>query len=284
MGRLQESGMKSAEFFVKDMDCGSEEQLIRARLAELPAVRHIAVDLAERRVAVFYEDGPESAGADGALLASIQAAMDSVKMGSRFVGTASAADVAAEGTVESSRQRRSLQVVLGINAAFFVLEWGAGYLARSMGLLADSLDMLADALVYGLALMAVSATLRFKKRVARLSGVLQMLLAVLGLVEIVRRFFESGSVPDYRLMMGVSVVALLANWASLLVLRRAKSQEVHIQASQIFTSNDMMANLGVIVAGLLVVLLDSRLPDLVIGVAVFALVLRGAIRILLISR
>lgn len=48
----------------------------------------------------------------------------------------------------------------------------------------------------------------------------------------------------------------------------------------IFTSNDIIINLGVIVAGTLVYYLKSGIPDLVVGTVVFIVVLRGAQRIL----
>jgi hypothetical protein len=72
-----------------------------------------------------------------------------------------------------------LWTVLAVNASFFALEALAGFLAGSMGLLADSLDMLADALVYGLTLLAIGSTMRRKKRVAAVSGYLQLGLALL---------------------------------------------------------------------------------------------------------
>jgi Co/Zn/Cd efflux system component len=55
---------------------------------------------------------------------------------------------------------------------------------------------------------------------------------------------------------------------------------VHLQASWIFTTTDAQANLGVMAAGLLVWWKGSALPDLIIGTAIAALVLRGAVRIL----
>ena len=57
-----------------------------------------------------------------------------------------------------------------------------------------------------------------------------------------------------------------------------------MKASMIFTSNDVIINLGVIAAGLLVKWLDSNRPDLVIGTIVFVLVIQGAIRILKLGR
>lgn len=57
-----------------------------------------------------------------------------------------------------------------------------------------------------------------------------------------------------------------------------------MQASLIFTSNDVVIKLGVIVAGILMLLLNSGYPDLIIGAIVFAIVLRGAYRILQLAK
>jgi len=139
--------------------------------------------------------------------------------------------------------------------------------------------MLADALVYGLALYAVGRAVTTQKRIARLSGYFQLALAVGGLLEVLRRFSSSEAEPNFGLMMGISLLALLGNSACLYLLNRSRSQQAHMQASQIFTSNDVIANVGVIVAGVLVYLTNSALPDLIIGLIVFVLVGRGAFRI-----
>ena len=57
-----------------------------------------------------------------------------------------------------------------------------------------------------------------------------------------------------------------------------------MQASMIFTSNDVIINTGVILAGFLVHWLHSGIPDLVIGMIVFVVVIQGAVRILKLSR
>jgi Co/Zn/Cd efflux system component len=86
-------------------------------------------------------------------------------------------------------------------------------------------------------------------------------------------------------MIVVSVMALIANGYCLYLLHKSKSkEEAHMKASMIFTSNDVIINLGVIVAGLLVNWLNSNKPDLIIGTIVFALVIQGAIRILKIGK
>jgi Co/Zn/Cd efflux system component len=155
----------------------------------------------------------------------------------------------------------------------------AGLIAESSGLLADSLDMLADAAVYGLSLLAVGKTARTKLRASRVAGLLQGILALGVLADVARRLVL-GSSPEAPTMIGVSLVALAANAICLVLLARHRHGGAHMKASWIFTSTDVLANLGVIVAGALVVWTGSRLPDLAIGTAVGVLVLGGAVRIL----
>jgi len=181
---------------------------------------------------------------------------------------------------DQAKQRKVLWAVLVINFAFFVIEMTTGLISRSMGLVADSLDMLADAFVYGISLYAVGGTVTRKKKVATLAGYFQLILAVLGFVEVLRRFIWQGEIPDFRVMIIVSVFALIANAVCLYLLQKAKSKEAHMQASMIFTSNDIKINLGVIIAGVLVLWTNSNIPDLVVGTVVFGLVVKGALKIL----
>jgi Co/Zn/Cd efflux system component len=159
-----------------------------------------------------------------------------------------------------------------------------GFLCHSMGLVADSLDMFADSIVYGLALFAIGGTVIRKKKIAKVGGYFQMTLAVFGLVEVIRRFLGLEEVPVFQTMIIISSLALIGNATSLYLLQRSKNREAHMQASMIFTSNDVIANIGVIIAGGLVYFTNSKFPDLIIGAIVFILVGRGALRILKLSK
>jgi cation diffusion facilitator family transporter len=178
-----------------------------------------------------------------------------------------------------STQARTLWLLLAINGTMFVGELVAGWLAQSTGLLADSLDMLADAAVYGLSLYAVGRTSRHQLRVAHVSGLLQLALALGVLFDVFRRVLV-GSEPEPTWMVGVSLVALAANVACLLLIARHGTSGAHMKASYIFSTSDVLANLGVILAGGLVAATGSRLPDLLIGMVISVLVLSGAVRIL----
>lgn len=213
---------------------------------------------------------------------SIAVALDSLKFDAKLVKSewVSGDDIA---DVHRS-ERRVLWQVLGINFLFFALEILTGFIAGSMGLVADSLDMLADSIVYGLSLFAVGGTILRKKRIAAAAGYFQLTLAVMGFAEVLRRFLGHEEVPDFHLMIVISILALIGNTVCLWLLQKSKSAEAHMQASMIFTSTDVIVNLGVIVAGVIVYLTSSMMPDLVIGTIVFVLVGRGAYRILKLSK
>ena len=252
------------------MDCAAEESLVRMRLGELNGVKSLEFNLPAKQLVVYHE----------AAVQEVEAALASLELGVSRCGT----ETVEAATTNEGIQRRLLWTVLLINLVFFAIEMTTGLVSRSMGLVADSLDMLADSMVYGMSLLAVGTTIARKKSVARWSGYLQMTLALVGFVEVLRRFLGFEVLPDYRVMIAVALLALIANAVCLLLLRRAQDREAHIQASMIFTSNDIIINLGVVVAGVLVGWLGSGGPDLIVGGVVFVLVTRGAFRILALSR
>jgi Co/Zn/Cd efflux system component len=260
--------MFKSVFTVNKMDCPSEESLIRMKLEGLSVIKNLAFDIENRKLTVFHsEENPE-----------IEQRLKELNLGTERKETII---VQQEDFIDNtSLQSKLLWIVLLINFAFFILEIIAGFISKSMGLVADSLDMLADALVYGLSLWAVGSTVIRKKKVAKLSGYFQLALALLGLLEVIRRFISFEKVPDFQTMIIVSVLALIANSVCLYLLQKSKSQEAHMKATMIFTSNDIIINTGVIAAGVLVLLTQSKYPDLIMGAIVFLIVVRGAFRIL----
>jgi len=179
----------------------------------------------------------------------------------------------------TNEQRRALTVALVLNAVMFVVELAGGLLGDSSGLLADSLDMLADAAAYGVALAAIGRTLLFKTRAARLSGFVLLALGIGVILDAVRRAI-AGSEPAGLLILGVAALALLVNATVLRLLYAHRDGEVHLRAAWIFTRADVLANLGVIGGGILVMATGSRLPDLVVGVGIGLYVMKEAAEIL----
>lgn len=176
-------------------------------------------------------------------------------------------------------ERQTLWVLLVVNGAMFVVEAVTGWLAESTGLLADSIDMLADAIVYGTSLYAVGRSGVLQSRAAIASGWVQIALGIGVVVEVLRRLF-SGSDPVSILMIAIGSTALVANVFCLALLAKHRSGGIHMRASWIFSTNDVIANAGVILSGWLVNLLGSRIPDLLVGALVSAIVIRGGLKIL----
>lgn len=176
-------------------------------------------------------------------------------------------------------ERLTLRALLAINGAMFVTEAVAGWWGESAGLLADSLDMFADASVYGISLYAVGRSRQLQAKAATASGVFQIALGLGVLAEVGRRFL-SGSEPVSQLMMAIGTLALVANVSCLALLSKHREGRIHMRASWIFSTNDVIANLGVILSGVLVLVLSSRLPDLLIGAVISGIVLRGGRRII----
>ncbi len=246
--------------------------MIRMALDGNPSVKRLEFDLENRRLTVLHFGELES----------IKASIDALNFGAELITTqAYSGNIAAEA---STADKKLLWTVLIINFCVFAIEIIAGLIANSMGLVADSLDELADALVYALSIYAIMGTAIIKRRIARSSGVLQLALSLWGFIEVARRFFGDEPVPDFIVMIALSLIALSGNAASLYFLKKSASQEVHIKATQIFTSNDVFVNIGVIISAVLVAVLHSKIPDLIIGAIVFAIVLRGAIQIFRISK
>lgn len=240
-------------------------------LDEFQFVKKLEFDIPQRELSVYHEDK----------LSEIEMSIDKLDLGRQTLSS-ELVDYVPEDS--ANNQRKLLWSVLIINFTFFGIEVITGLIFRSMGLLADSLDMLADSLVYGISLLAVGGSVSQKKKVARWAGYFQIILALAGLIEVVRRSLGVEIMPEFSVMIGVSFFALLANGACLYLLQKSKSKEAHMQASIIFTSNDVIINLGVIAAGVLVYLSKSGIPDLVIGAIVFAVVMKGALRILKLGR
>lgn len=175
-------------------------------------------------------------------------------------------------------QQRALGIALALNASMFFVESTAGWFAGSTALLADALDMLADAVGYGIALFAIGRSVISKTRAAHTSALMLGILGVSVILETVRRAVV-GSAPEGAVMLAVAMLSLIVNAVVLQMLARYRDGEVHLHAAWIFTRADVIANIGVILAAVLVRMTQSRIPDLVMGLAIGVYVVREALEI-----
>lgn len=180
---------------------------------------------------------------------------------------------------KNAQERRVLKIALVLNAVMAVIGGLAGWIAQSTGLLADALDMLSDATAYAIGLVAIGRAARFKANAAWLSGSVLLVLGIGVLVEVGRRVVY-GAEPLSGWMIGTALLSLVVNVTVLRLLAPLKAGEVHLRATWLFTRADVVANIGVILAGVLVLWLATPYPDYVIGTLIGLYVIKEAIEIL----
>lgn len=177
------------------------------------------------------------------------------------------------------RQSTTLKAVLGINAVMFVVVLAAGLMASSTALLSDSLDNLGDALTYAASLYAVSRGAKTKARVALFKGSLILIAGLAVLAQVVYKLIFP-SVPVFETMGVISLAALAANGACLLLLTRHRHDDINMSSVWECSRNDIASNIAVGMAAIGVWLTGSGWPDLLIGFALAVLFLRSASRVL----
>lgn len=177
-------------------------------------------------------------------------------------------------------QRRVLIVVMLINFIMFGVEFGGGLIANSSAVLADSVDMFGDAFVYALSLYALNRGQRWEAGAAIAKGVIILLFGILVIAEIADKIVN-GVPPSSELMLLFGGLALAANLTCLALLCRFRRLNVNMSSTFECSRNDVISNVGVLVAAGLVGLSGSAWPDIVVGAAIAALFLRSAWRVLL---
>ena len=242
-------------------------------LQDMAHINELVFDLSARELRVTHGHAPDEILQQLAPLNLDTSIVSSEQLSEDYEVTTPARD----------QESGDLKLLLLINGFMFVVEFATGWMAESAGLIADSLDMLADASVYGLSFIVVYRSRNEQKKIARISGWLQALLALGVLIEVARRLIY-GSEPVSLLMMAMGSLALTANILCLMIIHKHREGGLHMKASWIFSANDVIANAGVIIAGLLVIVTQSNLPDLVIGAVIGLVVLNGARRILALSK
>ena len=181
-------------------------------------------------------------------------------------------------TAADNGQRRTLRIVLGVNAVMFVVIVTAAVSGSSSSLLADSLDNLGDALTYGVSLFAVGKAASTKAKVAFLKGGLILLAALAVAGQIIYKL-ASPTLPSYEIMGVFSLLGLTANSACLFLLWRHRNEDVNMSSVWECSRNDIASNLSVFVAAGAVWFVGAGWPDVVVAAGLVILLLRSAIRV-----
>jgi Co/Zn/Cd efflux system component len=175
--------------------------------------------------------------------------------------------------------RLALWVVLAVNAAMFLVEIGAGFLAGSAALQADSLDFLGDAANYGISLFVIGMALQIRAR-ATLVKTASMLVFGIWVLGVALWHAMTGTVPQAQTMGIVGATALLANAASFGILWRFRDGDSNMRSAWICTRNDVLGNLAVLLAALGVFGTGTAWPDIAVAAIMALLAIQGAATLL----
>ena len=176
--------------------------------------------------------------------------------------------------------RRALIIVVALNLGFGVLEAVGGFLADSQALKADSLDFIGDGSITLVGLLALGWATSTRARVAMTQG---LFLGALGLGVIGFALWRAlnASPPEAELMGGIGIAALGVNVTAALILRRFREGgDAQARAIWLFSRNDALANIAVIVAAGLVAWTGQAWPDLAVAAGIATLFLHSAVEII----
>lgn len=171
--------------------------------------------------------------------------------------------------------KRALWIVVLLNVGYGVVEVFGSILAGSQALQADALDFIGDGLISFLGLIAVGWGLAARAKAALIQGVF---LAILGLgvvgSTLYRVFVEHE--PQTFLMGSFALVACVVNVLAAVVLIPHRKGDANMRAVWLFSRNDAIGNLAVVLAAVVVWWLNSPWPDLLVAFAVAGLFLQSA--------
>lgn len=179
------------------------------------------------------------------------------------------------------RQGRVLYVVLSVNAAMFLVEFVSGWIARSTALLGDSLDMLGDASVYALTLYTLQRSLRTQAGASLFKGGVMLIFGFGVIAEALHKSLSGVAIPAADVMGGIGLLALVANAICFLLLYTHRSDNLNMRSTWLCSRNDVIANISVIAAAGLVAWTGSFWPDVLVGLAIAALFIESARKILI---
>jgi len=177
------------------------------------------------------------------------------------------------------RHRRVLLWVLAINIVTFSVMVVGSWVSGSSSLLSGTLDNLGDALTYALSLAVVGASASMKARVAFFKGLLILSAAVLVAIQIAWRL-TSLETPIFESMGVAASLNLAANLVCLRLLYPVRGDDLNMESMWECSRNDIWDGIAVIAASIAVWLFESGWPDLLIAIALLAVFLRSATRVL----
>lgn len=179
----------------------------------------------------------------------------------------------------SVKQSKTLKIVLVINIILFCLTAFYGWTAKSTGLMSESIDDFGDAVTYALSLYVIYKSNLMKAKVAFIKGCLILLGALFVLSQVILHILDN-TIPIFETMGTVAFVALLLNLTCFFLLTKYRDQDINMSSVWECSRNDIMNNVSIMVASLLVWLTNLGWADIAVGLVLSMLLLKSSYKVL----
>lgn len=181
--------------------------------------------------------------------------------------------------MKQKKQAKVLWAVLIINAVMFFIEMYSGFTSRSTALMSDGLDMLGDAFVYGFSIFVIARSLKWKTTAALSKALIMCGFGLIVLGKIIYQLLNP-SIPIHQTMGIIGGLALAANTTCFFLLYKFRSQDTNMTSTWLCSRNDIIANIGVLIAAWSVSLTHSIYPDIIVGLIITAIFLSSSVHVL----
>lgn len=171
--------------------------------------------------------------------------------------------------------RRALWIVIILNAGYGVAEMIGGFLAHSEALKADALDFLGDGSITFLGLLAIGWSLKWRARSALIQGVFLGLLGIAVLASTAYRVLVLNA-PEAGTMGILGFIALVINIGAVVVLLPHRKGDSNVRSVWLFSRNDALGNLAVVIAAGFVFWTGTAWPDLIAAAIIATLFLQSS--------
>lgn len=254
------------QYRVTGMDCQSCVEKIEHAARKVPGVQGVKVSLVAESMTVQVAD-------PNAVLPQLEEAVSALGYRlDRISGEAAPRHV-------TPSYRRALWIVVALNGGYGILEIVAGFFARSQALKADALDFLGDGSITLMGLVALNWSMAWRAKSALIQGTFLGVLGLGVLAATLRRFLVGGE-PEAEIMGVFGGIALAVNVIAALVLIPHRTGDANVRAVWLFSRNDAIGNMAVVIAAGLVAWSGTPWPDLVVALVIAGLFIHAALSII----
>ena len=263
---------EAVRYRVAGMDCTACAAKIEAAARSVAGVRDAKVSIASRELTLRTEDGTAS-------LREVERSIADLGYRLARIGADEDNDKAPDLSHVTPAYRRALWIVVLLNASYGFVEIVGGFLAGSQSVKADALDFIGDGVISFLGLIAVGWGLTARAKAALLQVIFLGFLGAGVLIATGYRALVQHQ-PEARLMGILALIGLAVNVMAAVLLLPHRQGDANVRAVWLFSRNDAIGNVAVVIAAVLVAWTQTPWPDLTVAVVIAALFLQSSFSII----